>query len=467
VFRAWPDDVKRHPRSIQSFASTCAASGLVKQARWLYEQFYNLNPMHPRSGAMLILAGDTYLQQGRPDRAALFYQHVLAQHANTEASDRAYLRLAQLGGASIRQDPERSLSAQVRGLMDVTSGLIMDESSQETIYRAVAIDRADTALGSEAQYLLGQHHERAGNLTDAVAVYRSLRERRGVVDGDAWPSAAAQRLRAILSPWVAAALARRDDLTAIKLYRSAGEDPEHIYDDVALLVGVADAYQRLGLSGEAVKLFQVALRAPDHERVLSPALLGLGRAYMDQADIPAARQVFQRFRLQFPLAPERGEALTALIALAERDQDRKTVIRLSKIWLRDFPNEPARASVMLSLAEALVRDGGIDDALRVYAQAEQVRPTVSAGNWLHHADVLISGGRPAEAVRRYQLALLSRPTAEEDAWARVRMASALRQLNRRADAAAVLAPIRVKKADELVGRYSNMLERDLDLGGGG
>jgi tetratricopeptide (TPR) repeat protein len=464
-FRAWPDEVKRHPRSFLSFARTYSELGLGTKARWLYEQFYNLNPTHYRSGAMLIRAGDTFLREQRPDRALLFYRQVLNQYTNTEASDQAYLRLAQLGGEMISQDRDHSLATQVKGLMDLSSGPVLDEAAQETIYRAVAIDRADTVLGSEALFLLGQHHERTGNLTEAVTVYRSLREREGTVADDPWPNAATQRLREILGPWVSAALQRQDDLTAVKLFRLAGPEPERVYPNVDLLVGVADAYQRLGLSGEAVKLYQVTLRTADNDRTLSATMLGLGRAYMDQADIAAARQVFQRYRLQFPLAAGRGEALTALITLAEKERDLKTVIRLSKLWLRDFADSPKRTSVTLSLAEALVQAGAFDEALRLYAETER-RPSVTAATWLHHADVLAKAGRPADAAKRYQLALFAKPTPEEEAWARVRLASVLRQLNRRADAAAVLAPLRVRNADPLVSRYSSMLERDLDLGGG-
>lgn len=466
AFRAWPDEVKRHPRSFLSFAATYAALGQAAKARWLYEQFYNLNPTHHRSADMLVLAGDTFLNERRPDRAILFYQQVLAQYANTEASDLAYLRLAQVGGETVRRDPDHSLAAEVKGLMDVTSGAIMSEATQETIYRAVAIDRSETAVGSEALFRLGQHLERVGNLTEAVASYRALREREGAILDDPWPVAAIRRLAEILGPWISAALQGQDDLTAVKLFRMAGADPERIFGQADLIAGMADAYRRLGVTGEAVKLYQAALRTVDNDRTLSTTLLGLGYAYMDQGDAAAARQVFQRYRLQLPLAPGRGEALAALIRLAEQDKDVKTVIRLSKLWLRDFPDSPQRPTMMQTLAEGLVQAGEIDEVLRVYAELERVRPPLSAEIWLHHGDLLAKQGRPAEAVKRYQLAVLSKPSAEAEAWARVRLASVLRQLNRRADAAAVLAPLRVRNADPLVSRYSNMLERDLDLGGG-
>ena len=466
AFRAWPGEVKRHTRSLLSFALTYAELGMVKQARWLYEQFYNLHPTHPRSGDILIRAGDTYLNEQRADRAVFFYRQVLAQFGNTEASDLAYLRLAQLGGESIRRDPEHRLAIQVKGLMDVTTALVFDEAEQEAIYRAVAIDRGDEVLGSEALFRLGEHYERADNVTEAIAAYRALRERQGAIAADRWPDAAVGRLKAILQPWIAAALQRQDDLGAVRLFQQAGPSPEQVCADAEILVGLADAYRRLGVSAEAVKLYQLSLRASDQDAIVSPALLGLGRAYTDQDDLAAARHVYQRYRLQFPLAAGRDEALTALIRLADKEGDRATVLRLSKLWLRDFPDSPKRATIMLTLAEAQLHAGEVDDALRLSAAVERLRPTVSNDAWLRHADVLATAGHPGEAAKRYQMVILSKPTADEDAWARVRLASVLRTLNRRADAAAILAPLRTRNVDPLVSRYSSMLERDLDLGGG-
>ncbi len=465
-FRAWPEEIKRRPRTLLSFARVYAELGQAAKARWLYEQFYNLNPTHPRSADMLILAGDTLLRERRPHQAIIFYQQALTQYANTEVGDLAYLRLAQVGGETARRDPDHSLAVEVKGLMNVTSGAILNEATQETMYRAVAIDRDETAVGSEALFRLGQHFERLGNLTEAVTTYRTLREREGMIVGDPWPAAARDRLRELLGPWVSSALRGRDDLTAVKLFRMAGSDPERVFLRADLLVSTADAYRRLGVNGEAIKLYQAALRKVDGDQSLGTALLGLGRAYLDQGDAAAARQVFQRYRLQLPLAPGREEALTALITLAGRDQDFKTAIRLTKLWLRDFPNSPARASMMLTLAEGLVRAGEIDEALGLYTKVERLRLPVSAGTWLHHGDLLAKQGRPTEAATRYQRAIVSKPSGEEDAWARVRLAAVLRQLNRRADAATVLAPLRVRNADPLVSRYSNMVERDLDLGGG-
>ena len=50
-YRAWPEEVKRRPRSFLSFAATYAELGSGSKARWLYEQFYNLYRLLRLGGA--------------------------------------------------------------------------------------------------------------------------------------------------------------------------------------------------------------------------------------------------------------------------------------------------------------------------------------------------------------------------------------------------------------------------------
>jgi tetratricopeptide (TPR) repeat protein len=465
-FRSWPEELKRHPLSFLSFAHTYSALGLETDARRLYEMFYNLDPAHRESGVMLVRIGDSFLREHHSDRAVLFYRHVLRQYADSEASDLAYLRLAQISAELLKRDPDHSLALQVKGLMNATSGPVLDESQQEIVYRAVAIDRSESALGSEALFRLGQHHELMGHLTMAVTVYRDLRQRQGQILDDQWPEQAVTRLKEILGSWIIGALQGRDDVTAVRLFRLPGEEAERLFADSGLIVGVADAHQRLGLTPEAVRLYQVALKQNVAEQVLEAALLGLGQTYAEQGDAAAARQVFQRYRLQFPLAPRRGEALRALMGLAAQDGDQKAVIRFARLWLRDFPRDPEKPQVMLSLAEGLVRTGEFEDAARAYADIERTRLPIAAATWLHHGDMLAKAGQPGEAAKRYQSVLWVKPSPEEEAWARVRLASVWRQMKRFTDAAAVLAPVRVRNGDPLLSRFATALERDLDWEGG-
>ncbi|MBI5854055.1 MAG: tetratricopeptide repeat protein [Nitrospirae bacterium] len=446
-FRSWPEELKRHPLSFLSFAHTYSALGLETDARRLYEMFYNLDPTHRESGVMLVRIGDSFLRERHGDRAVLFYRHVLQLHANTEASDLAYLRLAQISAELLKRDRDHSLALQVKGLMDATSGPVLDESQQEIVYRAIAIDRSESALGSEALFRLGQHHELMGNLTMAVTVYRDLRQRQGQILDDQWPEKATTRLKEILGSWIIGALQGRDDVTAVRLFRLPGEDAERLFSDSGLIVGVAGAHQRLGLTPEAVRLYQVALKQNLAEQTLEAALLGLGQTYAEQGDAAAARQVFQRYRLPFPLASR---------------------LRFARLWLRDFPRDPEQPQVMLSLAEGLVRTGEFEDAARAYADIERTRLPIAAATWLHHGDMLSKAGQLGEAAKRYQSVLWVKPSPEEEAWARVRLASVWRQMKRFTAAAAVLAPVRVRvrNGDPLLSRFATALERDLDREGG-
>ncbi len=466
VYRAWPDELKRRPRSFWSYAQNTEAMGSDAAGRRLYELLYNLHPTHPQAGMVLVRIGDAFRRAQQAGPAALFYGLTLVRHPASEAVSYAKIGLANLGAEAVTRDPEHALATEVRGMMTGEPGPVLDEGTRKKLYRTVADALSTNLLGSEALYRLGELHEASSRLTEAVTVYRELLERRGRVPDDLWPDLGAIRLKGILAPWVVAALQSGDDLTAITLFRQHGEGGEQLYPDGVVPVQVADAYQRLGLVLDAVKLYQAVLKTKASDAVVERGLLGLGRAYEAQDDAAAARHVYQRYRLQFPLAAGRDEALTALIRLAEQEADRSTVMRLSKLWLRDFSDSPKRSSILLSLAEAHLHAGDVDEALRLHASAERLRPSASTRAWLRQADLLATAGHPGEAAKRYQWVILSRPTAEEDAWARVRLASVLRTLNRRTDAAAILAPLRTRNVDPLVSRYSSMLERDLDLGGG-
>ena len=460
-FRSWPEELKRHPRSLLSFAHTYSSLGLETDARRLYEIFYNLDPTHRGAGVLLIRIGDSFLRERHSDRAIFFYRQAIRQYADTEAGDLAYLRLAQIGAELLKRDPDHSLALYVKGLMDSTSGLVLDESRQEIVYRAVAIDRSESALGSEALFRLGQHHELMGHLTLAVTVYRDLRQRQGRILDDPWPEQAAARLKDILGSWIMGALQGHDDVTAVRLFRLPGEAAERLFSDSGLIVGVADAHQRLGLTPEAVRLYQAALKQKPADQTLEAALLGLGQTYAEQGDAGAARQVFQRYRLQFPLAPRRGEALRALMGLAAKEDDQKAVIRFARLWLRDFQHDPEKPRVMLSLAEGLVRAGAFEDAAQTYADIERARLPIAAATWLHHGDMLAKAGQPGAAAKRYQAVFWVQPNPDEEAWARVRLASVWQQMKRFTDAAAVLAPVLARNGDPLLSRFATALERDV------
>ncbi len=78
---------------------------------------------------------------------------------------------------------------------------------------------------------------------------------------------------------------------------------------------IADAHQRLSFPVEAARLYQAVIRDPKAESFHEVAIMGLGRSYLEQKDMRAARAVFERYRLQFPIGRFGAEAVQGILSM--------------------------------------------------------------------------------------------------------------------------------------------------------
>lgn len=466
AFRQWPDVLKARPFSLTAYARAYEGLGKSKDSQRLYLLAYNLHPHHAQTPEALVRLGDSYHRQGDVAKARQFYALAIARHPGGDVETISRLRLAQMSADIIARDPARSLALTVHSQMEEKPGLLLDDQDREAELRRIAQAAGRPAVGNEALFALGKHYEFVGNLTEAVLRYRELAGRESLAHDDVWPAEGLKRLKTLLEPWVVSALAFEDDITAVRLFQMHGHEGDQLYQGTKLAAAIAAAYHRLGFLPQAVHLYQTALRGKPTDEVREQALVGLGHAYLDQDDPPAARQALQRYRLQFPLGSRRGDVLLTLARLSQRENDYEGVVRLCQKWLKAFPSHRDRPEVLLMLAEASAKAGNAKAAMTAYEQVERLKVPLAPGVTLRHGKVIEETGHGAVAARWYHSLIKRTPDTDEAAWARLYLAGILRGQRQFREARAMLAPLTKPDADPLLAKSAAVLNADLDREGG-
>jgi tetratricopeptide (TPR) repeat protein len=345
-----------------------------------------------------------------------------------------------------------SVSALVHGVPDPDPS----EARLRRTFDAVATDHPDDAVGAEALFLLARICERAGESGEAVLRYRAVAERQAAADNP-WPFKATEQLAAILRPWMEGAVKSGDDLTLVTLFHRHGPIGAQVYAQTALLLDVAEAHRRLGFAPEAIHLYQAILKQAKDAALLEPALIGLGRTYLDQQDAPAARKVFERYRFQFPTGRYERDVLTLLVAALERQRDWPALLHLCRTWLLHHRVHPERAGLYVALARALAAQAHVEASVIAYEEAIKEGAAQTPELLLAYADQLSHLERRQEAVAAYRTALDKHPTASQAEWAHLQTAIHHRALKQYDRATVALAELGAAD-DALINRVSQSVK---------
>jgi TolA-binding protein len=467
-YRRWPDFVKQHPEVLLKYAEATMALGQDPLARRLYNILYNLYPQAAEAPIALVQIGDSYRRGGLPEKAGLFYAEAVVHHPKTLGETVARMRLAELGVEKVSAGRGRRLRMEVENLFREGPTPSTDLMVEQGVFQSTAEAHADWALGSEALFHLGERFELQRNWLQAVRTYRQLRGREGQILGDSWPGAAGRRLSAILEPRLNRALEEQDGLAVITLFHLPGGKAEDVFADDHLLFRVAAVHRKIGFTEEAVRLQQALLK----RRLILPlkeeALMELGQCYMDQEDYVAAKQVFERYRIQHPLGRWKAEALRFLALAYRAQRDHLGAVRASRRWLENIPApaHPLRPGMLLLLAEELAESGDTEEAFQVYQEAGRTGALTQPAALIRYADLLAREKRYDEAVTQYRLALRASPEATQEEWARFQMARIRRAQNHQADARSQLQELAEMSQDDLVDRLTRSMQAALPEKGG-
>lgn len=465
----WPAFLKLRPASLVRAMNNATLAGRPVEARRLALTFYNLYPRSPEAAQALVRVGDSFRQTGSRREAVLFYGEAIRRYPDAMGAFAARMRLAELGLEQMSKEQDHQLQYAVAALFHDGPSPNLDQAERAAVLRTVAEANSKQAAGSEALFHLGQHYEAADDLPQMMQAYGAAVARVGRIPDDPWPAAAGQRLSARITPLILQTLADQQDFKTVSLFQSLWGADNAVFADQDLIVKVAGVYRRLGFTPEAVRLYQGLLQSRQATPPLrEEALYHLGQTYLDQKDFLAARQVFERYRLQHPLGRWRVEAHLALIQAYRGQEDYEGMVRSSRRWLQLYPTHQARLQVREGLAAALVSLGQTEEALRIYADLARV--TAADGSpdpelLIHYADLLVQIKRYDDAVTRYWQALRASPDPRQADWIRLQLARVWRTQTHLNAAGKVLKDLNEQTADELLARFSASMQADLSGAG--
>jgi tetratricopeptide (TPR) repeat protein len=461
AYQRWGTVFRRQPYGLVRYANTSLALQHMQVARGLWLQFYNLFPSSAEAPDVLLQLADIYQHGKQIKEARLFYAAVATGYPAAEAGTIAQIRLIRMLGqrgdeAGIGTLPQAQAASLLLGL-PLTSANFGDLPRwlEETASHYV-----DSRIGSEALFRLGEFKEEAGHVEEALQIYGRVVARTGRIEDDPWPDKTGARLRFLLESSLQAAVLSRHDLTTVTIFHRHGPRADQLYAGHRLLFAVAEAHTRLGFAIEAARLYQSIIRSPQSGDLLEPALIGLGKSYLDQQDPQAAQRVFERYRLQFPLGAQADQAFVLLLTSMAQQGKPGHVVRLGQRWLRNHARAGVRSAVLEQIGLALVERHRPEQALPVLAEAQRLGGLTTPDALATYGDVVSQAKQRDQAVALYRKSLSLNPSRDLAAWDHVQIARNFRDA-RKPDQARLALEALDTEDQPLFRRVAAVLEQDL------
>ncbi len=462
-YRRWPDLLRHDPVSLQRYAMVQAKLHHEASARELMLLFYNLFPRHEFASTALLHVAEGLRASAKQPLAEFVYALIPSLYPSSAAGTTATLRLAALRAENMSPAGSNALGLTVSAMIHDVPVPDQTEASYRSLLEEIATRESNSPMGNEALYYLGKGYEHAGDMQRALQTYREI-TRRAVKKNDLWAMKASERLSALLTPWIEAAIASRDDLTVVSLFHRHGAVAEQRYGRSPLLVDIAESHRRLGFLPEAARLHQQVIKSQNDSSLVETALVSLGKVYLDQRDPGAARKMLERYRFQFPTGKYEEEVLPLLIEAMRQQRDLQALLHLCRTWLLRHPVHLARPAMYLQLANTLGELEKLEESALAYDEAFKAGAMQSPDTLVSYADTLSRLNRHERAIAAYQSLLAKNPKTPHADWARLQIAkhwTALKQYDR---ATVALAELDVA-ADPMLNRLSSSLKGDLQAAG--
>lgn len=463
AYRRWPQLLRGDPLSLQWYAVTHMKLHHEATARDLMLLFYNLYPRHEYAPTALLQVAEGLRDGAKQPLAEFVYALIPSLYPDSASDMTAKLRLAALRAENMSPAGSNALGLTIGAMIHNVPVPDQSEHSYRSLLEEIATRQADNPLGNEALYYLGKGYEQASDMNRALRAYKEI-TLRAANKNDPWAMKAAERLSVLLTPWIEAAIASRDDLTVVSLFHRHGAVAEQRYARSPLLLDIAESHRRLGFAAEALRLYQQIIKSHNDSASLESALIALGKIYLDQRDPQAARKVLERYRFQFPLGKHEGEVVHLLIDAMRQQRDLQGLLHLCRTWLLRHPVHPERPAMYMQLAKTLGELEKLDESALAYEEAFKAGATQSSDTLASYADTLSRLNRHERAIAAYQSVLDNKPRADQADWARLQTAThwaALKQYDR---AAVALAELDVTH-DPLLNRLSSSLKASVRTAG--
>jgi tetratricopeptide (TPR) repeat protein len=458
--KRWPNLFRRDPYALLRYADTSAEFRRLPVARQQLLQFYNLFTHKQEAPFVLLHLGDTFRDAAQWSEARFFYAFVTRQYQGTPVSGMARIRYAEVDARTEPDDGLVNLRQTVTALVSDVPLRSGEMLSQRRVFEVMAKQYEDTAIGSESLFYLGQMLARAGRSDDAIEAYEKVVERAGRIQNDPWPEKSGVRLVAYLQPKLEKAFEAGDELSVLAMYHRHGPFADRLYAGTGLILKIAEAHRRLGFPIEAARIYQSIIRDPEADKFMEQALIGLGGSYLDQHDGQAARAVFERYRLQYPIGRWGVEAMLGLLTAFYQEGKYLNLVKLARQWLQHHPHEQHRSEVLVKMASALAMVKRLDEAVMAYDEAVRLGAVLSPNDLMTYADLLHHLHHHDRALTLYQKALAVDLTSDQIAWIQFQIVRLAQEAKQPALAASALRDLR-QSDDVLVKRIAAVLAADV------
>jgi TolA-binding protein len=456
AYRRWPHLVKADPLVIQRFAVTEIRLQHEASARELLLLLYNLYPRHEHAPAALLQLAESLRASANQRLSEFVYALIPTLYPYSPEASNAKLRLAAQRTETMQAVGIESLGRTVSAMMHDASIPFQNTASYRALLEDIATREAASPAGNEAHFYLAKEAEQSHEMNQAIRLYREITLKTANAN-DPWVVKSTDRLAELLTPWIEAAVASQDDLTVVSLFHRHGEVARQRYARSPLLLQIAEAHRRLGFSGEAISLHQQVIKVHNEPALIEPALIGLGKIYLDQRDPGSARKVLERYRFQFPLGTYEGEVVLLLVQAMRQQRDMQGLLHLCRTWLLRHPGHRERPAMYLQLAKTLGELDKLEESALAYEEGFKAGMVASPDVVLAYADTLSRLNRHERAIAAYQSVLEKNPRLHQTEWARLQTAqhwAALKQYDRATVALAELGRV----DDEIVNRLSSSLK---------
>ncbi|OQW35826.1 MAG: hypothetical protein A4E19_16390 [Nitrospira sp. SG-bin1] len=463
IYRRWPQLLRGDSLSLQRYALTQVTLHHEMPARELMLLFYNLYPRHDYAPAALMHVAEGLWAGGKQPLAEFVYALIPSLYPYSAMETTAKLRLAALRAENMSPSGSNSLGLTVGAMIHNVPFPDQTDASYRSLLETIAT-QVGVPMGSEARYYLGKGYEQTGDMHRALRIYKEITIQ-AIDRNDPWAMKASERLSALLTPWIEAAVASRDDLTVVSLFHRHGAMAEQRYAGSSLLRDIAESHRRLGFASVAIRLHQQIIKSHHDSALLESALIGLGKIYLDQRDPEAAKKMLERYRFQFPIGKYEAEAVHLLIAAMRQQRDLQGLLHLCRTWLLRHPVHPERPAMYIQLAKTLGELDKWDESALAYEEAFKTGAAQSSDAVMTYADILSRLNRHERAIAAYQSVLTKKPTVSQADWARLQIAKHWTSLKQYDRATVALAELDVT-GDPMLNRLSSSLRTSLRTAGG-
>lgn len=458
-YRRWPHLLRSDPLSLRRYALTRMKLHHDASAREFMLLYYNLYPRDEYAPTALLHVAEGLRAGAKQPLAEFVYALIPSLYPDSALDREAKLRIAALRAENMLPAGSNSLGLTVSAMIHNVPIPDQSDASYRSLLQHIATREAGSPMGSEALYYLGKGYESVNDMHGALRAYKEI-TLRAVTKNDPWAMKATERLSALLTPWISAAIASRDDLTVVSLFHRHGAMAQQRFAHSPLLLDIAESHRRLGFAPEAVRLHQQIIKSHTDSTLLESSLIGLGKIYLDQRDPEAARKVLERYRFQFPIGKYEGEVVHLLIDAMRQQRNLQGLLHLCRTWLLRHPVHPERPAMYIQLAMTLEELEKLEEAALAYEEAFKAGAAKSSDTLVSYADILSRLNRHERAIAAYQSVLEKKPSASQADWARLQTAKHWTILKQYDRATVALAELDVTD-DPMLSRLSSSLKTSL------